>query len=289
MKIEGLTPRPMFDMMAAGEEALNVRQMDLVVKREPVAEQLVNQPNVAIESGEKANALEGRRKFLSRACMVAGVAATTSIPKLALAAGRSRHKVAFFKTCRFGRDPNSGLEVNYNPFTKPPVPGGARLDPNRDCKVLTGIGLRAHRGNVTTMVLVYSRITSRGLVKSPQWSDTVYRGERTGLEVFGYSTGLIWVPNRNRVIVGVGIREHRSNITTLRLRTRRLNPRTGWLTHPRELRFGRDPNSGLEVSGDTSDHPRAVTNVLVSGLGFRATNSAVTTMHLHLSKVTRRS
>lgn len=134
-------------------------------------------------------------------------------------------------------------------------------------RVITGIGIRMHDGDVTTLRVAYRKLDpDRGLLGPDHFQAA---GTEPSFSMERWVFPLEAVGDRNAVLAGIGARAHTGNITTLRVWTRDILP-NGRMAEPREHRFGPDPNHPLEALVMVPDPG------VIIGWGLRANPGDVT-------------
>lgn len=127
-------------------------------------------------------------------------------------------------------------------------------------KVIVGVGGKVKDNNFHTLALMVASIDELGNIGTVTVERRYGQASDEPLEVAG-KVGL------QEVVVGVGLRVSGSNLKTMALYGRRLDPATGRLTGEiREYRFGTEPNGNLEVKwiAPASDLR------MITGVGVRA-------------------
>jgi hypothetical protein len=160
---------------------------------------------------------------------------------------------------KFGYDPYHQLEVNgYS---------------TADDEVLVGMGFRLAKGNVATMYLRFAKINPDGTISHP--IDPPYYPPNSEWWVTPEAS---FDAPPDTVIVGFGVREKDSNLTTLVVHTRRLDAQTGRLVDPWTYRVGSEPDHVLEAEGYPSLIGWPEDRTVMRGLGLRADSKAITTL-----------
>jgi hypothetical protein len=166
----------------------------------------------------------------------------------------------YYDTKRAGRAPNAGLEV--------------RSDPIQRNYVVTGVGLRVHDSNLTTLHLEVAPIRADGTLGERE-------NRRYGPDPDAKPEAVV-LAGEQEVVTGIGLRVHDNNVTTIKLYVRRLDPATGALGDVRVLTGGGSPNAGVEVEHYEPGEP-----LVVIGVGARVHDSNVTTLELQYGVIER--
>lgn len=161
---------------------------------------------------------------------------------------------------RVGIEPNHSLEVDGR------LPAGY---------VLTGIGARARDGKITTLVLEGRYVNSNGTMGTRKRFKFGSEPNH-GLEVW-YAA-----PNQH-TITGLGARITNGNITTLKLRHRRLGSNRRLSTNYYTARTGTEPNNSLEAEFLPAAHGLNVTRVTLTRVGMREKSNNLTTLQVWAS------
>lgn len=134
-------------------------------------------------------------------------------------------------------------------------------------RVITGIGVRMHNGDVTTLKVAYRNLDpDRGLIGPDHFQAA---GTEPSFSLERWVFPLEAVHDTHAVLAGIGMRAHPGDLTTLRVWTRDINE-SGRMTEPREHRFGPDPNHPLEALVMVPDPG------VIVGFGVRASPGDVT-------------
>ena len=163
---------------------------------------------------------------------------------------------------KVGSEPAANLEI--------------RSDPIASDYVITGVGGRLNNGNFTTLWLEVGEIQGNGIIN--KLKDPLKFGTDRGTccEVF-QSVG------NQQVVVGLGMREDDSNLTTLVIYARELDPETGLLGERVHVyRAGPEQDAILEV-----DYYEQFESLIVVGIGVRANDKSITTLVLQYGLIGR--
>ncbi|KAA1242345.1 hypothetical protein [Aquimarina sp. RZ0] len=156
---------------------------------------------------------------------------------------------------RVGRDPNHALEVDGK------LPKGY---------VLTGVGARAKKEEITTLVLEGRYVNPDGTM-GPRKQFKFGSSPNNGLEVW-YA-----VPHQH-IITGIGARLSDGNITTMVLRHRKLKSNGRLSTSLNTAKVGSSPNHGLEAEFMPKDHSLNIKRTVLTRVGMREKKSNLTTL-----------
>ena len=165
---------------------------------------------------------------------------------------------------RLGTEPNFTLEVD----------GVLPAD-----YVLTGVGARAKGGSITTLVLEGRKLRNNGTLGARKQFKFGTEPNHS-LEVW-YA-----VPN-NHVITGIGARLANGNITTMKLRYRKINynnnNRFRLGNKLKIAKVGTEPNHTLEAEFVAKQHGLNLKRVLLTRIAMREKNSNLTTLRVFAS------
>ncbi|SMF73130.1 hypothetical protein [Pseudobacteriovorax antillogorgiicola] len=148
----------------------------------------------------------------------------------------------------FGLDPYHSLEVD-----------SGILD-----YVVTGVGVRAEGGRITTLRIQGREILENGEL-GPRRMFYFGRSPQHALEVW-YEAGPY------QVITGLGFRAVPGNVTTMDVEVSQYFDDSMEVEYLKRVRVGRDPNHSLEVYASTLDTTSDPRKTVLSGLGLREYN-----------------